>query len=45
VSILLFKLAFKLLPKEMYESLKAQFEKKSGKIADVEDVVDVTPKR
>ncbi len=34
VSILLFKLAFKLLPKEMYESLKAQFEKKSGKVDD-----------
>jgi uncharacterized membrane protein YkvA (DUF1232 family) len=32
VSILLFKLAFKLLPKEMYESLKAQFEKKGGKV-------------
>ena len=35
VSILLFKLAFKLLPKEMYESLKAQFEKKGGKVDDV----------
>ena len=34
VSILLFKLAFTLLPKEMYESLKAQFEKKSGKVDD-----------
>ena len=34
ISILLFKLAFKLLPKDMYESLKAQFEKKSGKVAD-----------
>jgi uncharacterized membrane protein YkvA (DUF1232 family) len=34
VSILLFKLAFKLLPKEMYESLKAQFEKKGGKVDD-----------
>ncbi len=34
VSILLFKLAFKLLPKEMYESLKAQFEKKGGKVND-----------
>jgi uncharacterized membrane protein YkvA (DUF1232 family) len=32
VSILLFKLAFKLLPKEMYESLKSQFEKKGGKV-------------
>jgi uncharacterized membrane protein YkvA (DUF1232 family) len=32
ISILLFKLAFKLLPKEMYESLKAQFEKKGGKV-------------
>ena len=34
VSILLFKLAFKLLPKEMYDSLKAQFEKKGGKLGD-----------
>jgi uncharacterized membrane protein YkvA (DUF1232 family) len=34
VSILLFKLAFKLLPKEMYESLKTQFEKKGGKVDD-----------
>ena len=34
ISILLFKLAFKLLPKEMYESLKAQFEKKGGKVDD-----------
>jgi uncharacterized membrane protein YkvA (DUF1232 family) len=32
VSILLFKLAFKLLPKEMYESLKAQFEETGGKV-------------
>ena len=32
ISILLFKLAFKLLPKELYESLKAQFEKKGGKV-------------
>jgi uncharacterized membrane protein YkvA (DUF1232 family) len=30
VSMLLFKLAFKLLPKEMYDSLKAQFEKKAA---------------
>ena len=56
VSILLFKLAFKLLPKEMYDSLKAQFEKKGGKVDDaaftksqpettkVDDVVDVKPK-
>jgi uncharacterized membrane protein YkvA (DUF1232 family) len=34
ISMLLFKLAFKLLPKEMYESLKAQFEKKGGKVDD-----------
>ena len=34
VTILLFKLAFKLLPKDMYESLKAQFEKKGGKTVD-----------
>lgn len=34
VAMLLFKLAFKLLPKEMYESLKAQFEKKGGKVDD-----------
>jgi len=34
ISIMLFKLAFKLLPKEMYESLKAQFEKKGGKVVD-----------
>lgn len=34
VSILLFKLSFKLLPKDMYESLKAQFEKKGGKVDD-----------
>ena len=57
VAILLFKLAFKLLPKEMYDSLKAQFEKKGGKVNDaaftqtapaktkVDDVVDVKPKR
>ena len=56
VSILLFKLAFKLLPKEMYDSLKAQFEKKGGKVDDsaftqsetaktkVDDVVDVKAK-
>jgi uncharacterized membrane protein YkvA (DUF1232 family) len=56
VSILLFKLAFKLLPKEMYESLKAQFEKKGGIVddaafpksgttkANVDDVVDVKAK-
>ena len=56
ISILLFKLAFKLLPKEMYESLKAQFEKKGGKVdgaaftksettkAKVDDVVDVKAK-
>jgi uncharacterized membrane protein YkvA (DUF1232 family) len=42
ISMLLFKLAFKLLPKEMYESLKAQFEKKGRK---VDNEVDVTPKR
>ena len=35
ITILLFKLAFKLLPKEMYESLKAQFENKGGKVNDV----------
>jgi uncharacterized membrane protein YkvA (DUF1232 family) len=34
VTLLLFQLAFKLLPKEMYESLKAQFEKKGGKMDD-----------
>ena len=57
ISIILFKLAFKLLPKEMYESLKAQFETKGGKVDDaaftktettknkVDDVVDVKPKR
>jgi len=32
ISILLFKLAFKLLPKEMYDDLKAQFEKNNGKV-------------
>lgn len=31
IAILLFKLAFKLLPKDLYESLKAQYEKKGGK--------------
>jgi hypothetical protein len=35
MAILLFKLAFKLLPKEMYESLKAQYEQKGGKVDDV----------
>jgi uncharacterized membrane protein YkvA (DUF1232 family) len=57
VAMLLFKLAFKLLPREMYESLKAQFEKKGRKVDDaaftktepakakVDDVVDVKPKR
>jgi uncharacterized membrane protein YkvA (DUF1232 family) len=56
ISLLLFQLAFKLLPKEMYESLKAQFEKKGGKVDDaaftksepakakVDDVVDVKVK-
>jgi uncharacterized membrane protein YkvA (DUF1232 family) len=56
IAMLLFKLAFKLLPKEMYESLKAQFEKKGGKVDDaafaksettktkVDDVVDVKAK-
>jgi uncharacterized membrane protein YkvA (DUF1232 family) len=56
ISILLFKLAFKLLPKEMYDSLKSQFEKKGGKVDDAaftkqattktkpENVVDVKPK-
>jgi uncharacterized membrane protein YkvA (DUF1232 family) len=56
ISILLFKLAFKLLPKEMYESLKAQFEKSRGSLNDAafkkadgtrskdESVVDVKPK-
>jgi uncharacterized membrane protein YkvA (DUF1232 family) len=34
IAMLLFKLAFKLLPKEMYDSLKAQFEKKGGKVDD-----------
>jgi uncharacterized membrane protein YkvA (DUF1232 family) len=34
ITILLFKLAFKLLPKEMYESLKAQFEQKKGSKVD-----------
>jgi uncharacterized membrane protein YkvA (DUF1232 family) len=56
IAMLLFKLAFKLLPKEMYESLKAQYEKKGGKVDDaaftkpepakakVDDVVDVKAK-
>jgi uncharacterized membrane protein YkvA (DUF1232 family) len=34
IAMLLFKLAFKLLHKEMYDSLKAQFEKKGGKVDD-----------
>jgi uncharacterized membrane protein YkvA (DUF1232 family) len=34
IAMLLFKLAFKLLPKEMYDSLKSQFEKKGGKVDD-----------
>lgn len=56
ITLLLFQLAFKLLPKEMYESLKAQFEKKGGNVNDatfkksgptkakVDDVVDVKAK-
>ena len=56
IAILLFKLAFKLLPKDLYESLKAQYEKKGGKVNDadfaktptnkskVADVVDVKVK-
>jgi uncharacterized membrane protein YkvA (DUF1232 family) len=46
ISVLLFKLAFKLLPKEMYDSLKAQFEKKGGKVDDAatDNVVDAKPK-
>jgi uncharacterized membrane protein YkvA (DUF1232 family) len=56
VTMLLFQLAFKLLPKEMYESLKAQFEKKGGTVNDAafktpgtvktkaEDVLDVKAK-
>jgi uncharacterized membrane protein YkvA (DUF1232 family) len=56
ISILLFKLAFKLLPKEMYDRLKAQFEKNRGSLDDAafnktdstrskdDSVVDVKPK-
>jgi uncharacterized membrane protein YkvA (DUF1232 family) len=56
ITLLLFQLAFKLLPKEMYESLKAQFEKKGGTVNDAafkttgpvktkaDDVVDVKAK-
>jgi uncharacterized membrane protein YkvA (DUF1232 family) len=56
ISILLFKLAFKLLPTEMYESLKAQFEKSRGNLDDTpltkadrksskdDSVIDVKPK-
>ena len=36
IAILLFKLAFKLLPKDLYESLKAQYEKKGGNVNDAD---------
>ena len=42
IAILLFKLAFKLLPKDLYESLKAQYEKKGGKpVNDKDFAMDV----
>ena len=43
IAYVLIKLAFKFLPKDMYESLKAQFDKK-GTNTGVK-VTDITPKR
>jgi uncharacterized membrane protein YkvA (DUF1232 family) len=45
ISILLFKLAFKLLPKEIYDSLKARFDKRRHKDDhNDESIIDVKPK-
>ncbi len=43
IAILLFKLAFKLLPKDLYESLKAQYEKKGGKKVNDTDIAKNSP--
>ena len=43
IAILLFKLAFKLLPKDLYESLKAQHEKKGGKKVNDKDFAKNSP--
>lgn len=43
ITLLLFQLAFKLLPKEMYDNLKAQFEKKGGKTVNDADFAKDTP--
>jgi uncharacterized membrane protein YkvA (DUF1232 family) len=43
IAYVLIQLAFKFLPKDMYESLKAQFDKKGVK--PVRPVTDITPKR
>jgi len=43
IAILLFKLAFKLLPKDLYESLKAQQEKKGGKKVNDKDFAKNSP--
>ncbi|HMS27282.1 MAG TPA: DUF1232 domain-containing protein [Burkholderiaceae bacterium] len=44
IAIILFKIAFKLLPKDLYDSLKAQFEKKGGKVNDADFAKPVAPK-
>jgi len=54
IAYVLFKIAFKLLPKDLYDSLKAQFEKRGGKVNDADfttakpdknaDVIDVKAK-
>ena len=43
IAILLFKLAFKLLPKDLYESLKAQYEKKGGNTINDKDIAKGSP--
>ena len=43
IAILLFKLAFKLLPKDLYESRKAQHEKKGGKKVNDKDFAKNSP--
>jgi uncharacterized membrane protein YkvA (DUF1232 family) len=43
IAYVLIKLAFKFLPKDLYDSLRAQFEKRGVKVQDV-SVKDITPK-
>lgn len=43
IAILLFKLAFTLLPKDLYENLKAQYEKKGGNTINDKDIAKDSP--